>query len=250
MPIVNVNEDLSGYLTSADAASTYQTILTFDDNPTSGSDNPVKSNGIYSWTFKDMIFVEKSSLSRSLAVERNYWIMNYNMTLEAGYDYFVWFQCPDVGINGKILLNTPGGIYTGLTAGAYTDQVAMFFDNRGTTSYTITVQIYTFKVRRSDTAINVYNIGSTSIFGYLNTMQELLSTQTVTLSSASWSSNTQTVSVTGVTSTSKVFVSPDPTSATAYGNAGVLCTAQGSGTLTFTCATTPSSNLTVNVVIG
>lgn len=69
------------------------------------------------------------------------------------------------------------------------------------------------------------------------------------LTVAGWSSNTQTVNVTGVTANNIVFVSPAPASAADYADAGIVCTAQGSGTLTFTCTTVPSNNITVNVVI-
>lgn len=72
---------------------------------------------------------------------------------------------------------------------------------------------------------------------------------TATLATADWSSNTQTVNVTGVTSSNNVIVSAAPASQADYTAAGVICTAQGSGTLTFTCTTTPSSALTVNVLI-
>lgn len=72
---------------------------------------------------------------------------------------------------------------------------------------------------------------------------------TATLTTSGWSSNAQTVSVTGVTTTNTIIIGPAPTSVTAYGESGIYCSAQGSGTLTFTCATAPSSNLTVNVVI-
>lgn len=71
---------------------------------------------------------------------------------------------------------------------------------------------------------------------------------TVTLAVADWSSSTQTVSVTGVTATSIVFVAPDSASQSDYTSAGILCTAQGAGTLTFTCSTTPTNAITVNVV--
>lgn len=72
---------------------------------------------------------------------------------------------------------------------------------------------------------------------------------TITLAAADWSSNTQTVSVTGVTATGVVFVSPDPTDQSAYTSAGIICSAQAAGTLTFTCSTTPSADLSVNVVM-
>lgn len=72
---------------------------------------------------------------------------------------------------------------------------------------------------------------------------------TVTLAVADWSSNTQTVNVTGVTANNLVQVAPAPSSTSDYVSGGVLCTAQGAGTLTFTCTTTPSNAITVNVVI-
>ena len=73
---------------------------------------------------------------------------------------------------------------------------------------------------------------------------------TVTLASVSWSNNTQTVSVTGVTDTNNVVVSPSGRdSTTAWADGEVLCTSQGSNTLTFTCTTTPTADITVSVVI-
>lgn len=72
---------------------------------------------------------------------------------------------------------------------------------------------------------------------------------TASLAVADWSSNTQTVNVTGVTASNNVIVAPDPASQADYSAAGILCTAQGAGTLTFTCTTVPSSAITVNVLI-
>lgn len=72
---------------------------------------------------------------------------------------------------------------------------------------------------------------------------------TVTLSASNWSNKSQTVSVSGVTSSSLVDVTFAPASAVDYVDAFVVCTAQGNGTLTFTCQTTPSNNISVNVVI-
>lgn len=72
---------------------------------------------------------------------------------------------------------------------------------------------------------------------------------TVTLAAADWSAGTQTVSVTGMTATGVVLVSPDPTDQSAYTSAGIICSAQAAGTLTFTCSTTPTADLSVNVVM-
>jgi len=71
---------------------------------------------------------------------------------------------------------------------------------------------------------------------------------TVTLAVADWSSNTQTITVSGIKADSVVFVSPAPASASDYASAGILCTAQAANSLTFSCTTTPSNAITVNVV--
>ena len=71
---------------------------------------------------------------------------------------------------------------------------------------------------------------------------------TATLTTSGWSSNTQTVSISGITVSSIVIVSPAPVSYTEYTNAGIYCSGQSSGTLTFTCTSTPSATITVNVL--
>ena len=74
-------------------------------------------------------------------------------------------------------------------------------------------------------------------------------TATATLTVAGWSSLKQTVSVSGVTADNDVVVAPAPASNDAYYEAGVLCTAQAAGKLTFTCKEVPTVPLTVNVII-
>lgn len=69
----------------------------------------------------------------------------------------------------------------------------------------------------------------------------------VTLTTSGWSSNSQTVTVVGMTADCMVFCQPTATSKSAYQSAGVACTAQAANSLTFTCTSTPSANLTVNV---
>jgi hypothetical protein len=72
---------------------------------------------------------------------------------------------------------------------------------------------------------------------------------TVTLAAANWAGGSQTVSVTGMTATGIVFVNPDPSYQADYTSAGIFCTAQAAGTLTFTCDTTPSNDIDVVVVM-
>ena len=74
----------------------------------------------------------------------------------------------------------------------------------------------------------------------------------VTLTTSGWSSNTQTVTVSGVVAPETAqLITPTPAiaSQSAYYEAGIMCTNQGTNSLTFTCQTVPTSNLTVYVVI-
>lgn len=74
-------------------------------------------------------------------------------------------------------------------------------------------------------------------------------TKTATLNVAGWSSNAQTVSVSGVTASNVVIVAPAPASFEDYGKAGIYCSAQASGSLTFKCSKTPTAAISVNIVI-
>lgn len=71
---------------------------------------------------------------------------------------------------------------------------------------------------------------------------------TVTLVAGSWSNNTQTVNATGVTANSITFVTPNVSSIETYSSCGVLASAQGNGTLTFSCEYEPEEDIVVNVV--
>lgn len=73
-----------------------------------------------------------------------------------------------------------------------------------------------------------------------------------TLTTSGWSSNTQTVTVPGVSASETAqLITPVPknTAQSAYYEAGIMCTGQAANSLTFTCQTVPTSNLTVYVVI-
>lgn len=75
---------------------------------------------------------------------------------------------------------------------------------------------------------------------------------TVTLTTSGWSSNTQTVTVSGVVASETAqLITPTPAiaSQSAYYEAGIMCTNQGTNSLTFTCQTVPTSNMIVYVVI-
>lgn len=73
---------------------------------------------------------------------------------------------------------------------------------------------------------------------------------TVTIAVADWDGGTTvTKTVAGITATGVVLVSPDPTDQSAYTTAGIICTTQATDSLTFTCSTTPASDIDVVVVM-
>ena len=100
---------------------------------------------------------------------------------------------------------------------------------------------------------NIKTINNNSLLGSGDLSIPTGTTATVTqvsLTVANWNATTTcTKSVTGVTTSNSVIVSPAPSSISDYVSAGVYCSAQGSGTLTFTASSTPTADLVVNVMV-
>ena len=155
-----------------------------------------------------------------------------------------------IGRSSYVGANALASIAIGTSANCYNDKGAIIIgggsaSTQGSGTFSVSLSTtgnlgewHTYKVVDSDGTIpkeRLANVVSTP-----STMP--------TLAVADWSNNTQTVNVTGVTATNTVFVSPAPASAADYASAGIVCTAQGAGTLTFTCTTTPTNAITVNVV--
>lgn len=82
----------------------------------------------------------------------------------------------------------------------------------------------------------------------LNAKSDRSESVSVTIEVSDWVTNTATIAVTGVTPTSNIIITPDPDDFIAYSNAQIRATAQGNGTVTFKCETTPSEAITVNVL--
>lgn len=76
-------------------------------------------------------------------------------------------------------------------------------------------------------------------------------TSTVVLSAASWVANSQTVTVSGVTSSNTVMIGAptDRTQFLQFASSVISCTAQGANSLTFVCNTTPNIDITLNIKI-
>lgn len=72
---------------------------------------------------------------------------------------------------------------------------------------------------------------------------------TASLTVGHWSANQQYVSVPPVTATNTVIVTYAPADRAAWLAADVYCSAQSAGGLTFTCSTTPTTDLTANILV-
>lgn len=104
------------------------------------------------------------------------------------------------------------------------------------------------------TNITVSNVGSgdTAVPNKAYVDSKAPTSVTITLTTSGWSNNTQTVTVSGVSASETAqLTTPTPAiaSQSAYYEAGIMCTGQAANSLTFTCQTVPTSNLTVYVVI-
>jgi len=153
-----------------------------------------------------------------------------------------------VCVGGKITTNKDGTILVGgFLSGGAVDTILIGFGNNtsdlasNSESGTMAVALKKNRVSATYKLLDYDGTIPTARLTKVNTI--------VTLAAADWSSGTQTVNVTGMTATGVVLVSPDPTDQSAYTNAGIICSAQAAGTLTFTCSTTPTTDLSVNVVM-
>lgn len=105
------------------------------------------------------------------------------------------------------------------------------------------------KVLTSHQSLSGYVPTSRTIDGKALSGNITLHTSKTATLSTSWSSKQQTVSVTGVTTSNTVIVSPAPASYNDYCGCGIYCSAQAADSLTFKCEDVPSAELTVNILI-
>ena len=102
------------------------------------------------------------------------------------------------------------------------------------------------------TSLSGYGITDGVTTGSLNTAIngfKKITWPTIAIATSAWSNKTATVSVSGVTADNAVDVAPADSSYDAYTSSGIRASAQGSGTLTFTCKTVPTVAISVNVKV-
>ena len=79
--------------------------------------------------------------------------------------------------------------------------------------------------------------------------QEKHNAQIGVLTSSKWNDLSQTIEVSGVTEVNTIISAPAPDSCDAYIEAGIYCSSQSLGTLTFKCSYIPDEDLNVNILI-
>lgn len=113
-----------------------------------------------------------------------------------------------------------------------------------------------FKINESPLSqaqMDALNSGITAaILAALQNKQEPIKSAAITLTAGGWQNNAQTVTVSGILADeTKQLIQPVPSAASreAYLEANVMATAQAANSLTFTCDTVPTGNLTVYIII-
>ena len=159
-------------------------------------------------------------------------------------------------VSGTVSGNYSKGIGTSIS-GKNSIGITTLVNHFGTMSAQYTVAIGTFDyIDNLDDHSFYVGLGTSnadykllSADGTIPTARLTKVNSTVTIAVADWNGGTTvTKTVAGITATGVVLVSPDPTDQAAYTSAGIICTAQAADSLTFTCSTTPSADIDVNVV--
>ena len=117
-----------------------------------------------------------------------------------------------------------------------------------TTTELETLKINYLTQEMYEDALENDEINSNELYFTPDSNPQMLTTS-LSLPVANWSNNSQTITATGVTASNNVIISPAPASIDNYIAAGIKCTAQAANSLTFTCTTTPTAAISVNVLI-
>lgn len=260
----------------------YQFVGTTDANYTNGYFYKCVSDGatpaVYSWTAIEVQAGGGSSYTAGTGIDITSGVIsvtaptlvnnsntNGNLAIKATADgtqtvaigentYTKTIYGTVVGYNNRCQKNSDNAYMTAFGSdNTITNPCALALGNRLTVTANYAIQIGYHATNSDANTFKVANVNGNyemmSADGTIPTARLTKVNSTITLTAADWSSNSQTVNVTGMTADGVVMVSPDPTDQSAYTSAGVLCTAQAAGTLTFTCDTVPSADIDVNVVM-
>lgn len=173
-----------------------------------------------------------------------------DVTFNTG-DTITWYSVSRMGIDGTGAVSTVCGVDPDSNGNVALTGMQIPISKDNPTTFVSTAisgkqaKILTFGLLKGNGSGGV----SAAVAG--TDYQSPVKSATVTLSANAWSGNSQTINIPNVTAGSLVTVAPVPTALnrTAYLEAGVYCSAQGAGTLTFVCEDVPSVSLNVNIQI-
>lgn len=178
-------------------------------------------------------------------------------SLTYGYNGTNWIKVENSADIPVFTSETPGLIKGNTVDGTVAAETDGTGSVNGWDNVKTTLNNHTESIGTIQSSLSTVEGTVTSIEGEIATLNadiltknDKLNAVTVTLTVAGWDSSakTQTVSASNVTADNIVWVSPAPASFDAYGKAGIRGTAQGDGTITFTCTKVPTGEISVEVV--
>lgn len=198
----------------------------------------ITSSDITSWNDKQAALISGTNIktinNTSLLGSGNIDIQSGDNIFIAEYDKTTYDEIANAIADGKIIIVSYHNAYGFLTAwgdGEYRFEITRYL-----------------QYRRCINHINLFCYMEDEwecIFTDLSTLE----TKSVTLPLTGWTNNSQSIYVFDVTLINDIVVSPSPSNVEDYINAGIVCIAQSSNSLTFKCNTTPTSDISVNIAI-
>ena len=98
-------------------------------------------------------------------------------------------------------------------------------------------------------AVSTHNSAPDAHSSLFSARQKKAKKTVVTLSPGSWSNKSIVASVDGATASNIIIVAPDPSYQSVYLTSNIRATAQETNSVTFSCDTTPTDDVLVNVVV-
>ena len=212
--------------------------FTIDGNITKDTINEEIIDNVCGWVMTINIQVPFSSSDCSLPVD--YFFTNRTLVTNNYYN--------KTEVNNLLTGITidMSNYYT--TAQTYTKNEC---DNKFLTGLTFDIEDYYNKIEVNNLltgiTIDMSNYYTTAQTNDLISLSEI---NTTLLSGSSWSGNTQSIYVSGVTTTNEIYWDASTLSDSILcGGVNLFCSSQSTNSLTFQCSTTPSSNINLKINI-
>lgn len=174
----------------------------------------------------------------------------------AGADYWQLIASKgDKGDSGTGL--TFRGAYSSSTAytkdDAVTDGHAIWAALQASTGQALAEGAYWTKAIDIDVSFTTHNTADDAhenrFSAVYSKIDGLITSKTAKLYSNRWSNKSQTVSISDITNDMDIIVSPAYSSYDNWSKFSIIASAQGNGTVTFTCKTVPTTDITANILL-